>query len=120
MHILDQLHYSRVNDDSLAFFAAIGVDYLALNPPPFAPMHRDDPARLESRGAMVDYLAGVKELAAAHGIALHNVALTGVDEISLARPGRDAAIAHISVQSASHQRSPPARRFLLASRRAVP
>ncbi len=93
MHILDQLHYSRVNDDSLAFFAAIGVDYLALNPPPFAPMHRDDPTRRESRGAMVDYLAGVKELAAAHGIALHNVALTGVDEISLARPGRDAAIA---------------------------
>ena len=36
MFIQDQLPDSQLTDDNLSFFKAIGVDYLTINPPPFA------------------------------------------------------------------------------------
>ncbi|MEE2659237.1 MAG: mannonate dehydratase [Candidatus Latescibacterota bacterium] len=92
MYIQDQLGHAQVTDENLAFFAAIGVDCLTINPPPFAPMHQDDSSRLETLDEMVGYLTEVKKQAEGHGLQLTNIALTGVDEISLAWPGRDRAI----------------------------
>jgi mannonate dehydratase len=92
VYIQDQLGYQAINDESLAFFKAIGVDYLTINPPPFAPMPVKASDRLETRWQMTDYLGGIREQAESHGLQLQNVALTGVDEISLARPDRDKAI----------------------------
>ena len=92
MYIQDQLGYQALTDENLAFFKAIGVDYLTINPPPFAPMPIAAGERLETRAQMTEFLRRIKERAEGHGLRLYNIALTGVDEISLGRPGRDAAI----------------------------
>ena len=92
MFIQDQLGHQALTDENLAFYKAIGVDYLTINPPPFAPMPSRNGERLETRGQMSEYLKQISERAESHGLKLQNIALTGVDEISLARPGRDAAI----------------------------
>ena len=36
LYIQDQLSGDSLSDDQLSYFKAIGVDYLALNPVPFA------------------------------------------------------------------------------------
>ena len=82
MTIQEQLPWNQVNDETLGFFRAIGVDCLTVNP---APEMRDGRDRTE-------YWRGVKTLAESHGLRLTNVAATGWNEISLGLPDRDEKI----------------------------
>jgi mannonate dehydratase len=82
MFIQDQLPWSQVDDEHLAFYKAIGVDYLTIYPPP----DLEDPAE------MVEYFQKMRGLASSHGLRLYNVALGGPDEITLALPERDKKI----------------------------
>ncbi|NKB67478.1 MAG: TIM barrel protein [Candidatus Latescibacteria bacterium] len=93
MFIQDQLPASKVDDEHLAFFKAIGVDYLTINPPPFAAdgIGREGPL-LDDGAAVEDYLRQMKKRTESHGLKLQNIALTGPDDVTLARPGRDAKI----------------------------
>ena len=83
MKIQEQLPYTKLDDDTLRFFKALGVDYVAVNP---APDMRDGKDRL-------DYWQWARRLVESHGMQLMNVAATGWDEISLGRPDRDEKIA---------------------------
>jgi len=85
MFIQDQLPAGRVDDDNLSFFKAIGVDYLTINPIP----------DLREYGEMLDYFKKMKTLAADHGLDLRNAAISGPDEITLARPERDGKIEEV-------------------------
>jgi mannonate dehydratase len=87
MFIQDQLPHGQVNDDNLAFFKAIGVDYLTVYPPPFG-QHGD----LSSSQEMTDYLKAVRKQAESHGLRFMNIALGGPDEVTLGRQGRDETI----------------------------
>ena len=82
MYIQQQLPWNNINDDTLSFLKAIGVDYLAVNP---APEMRDGVDR-------ADYWKDLRRLAESHGLKLMNVAATGWDELSLATPDRDEKI----------------------------
>lgn len=82
MYIQDQLPWNQVDDEHLSFYKAIGVDYLTIYPPP----------TLETPAEMVAYFQQVRRLAESHGLRLHNVALGGPDEITLALPDRDQKI----------------------------
>jgi mannonate dehydratase len=82
MFIQDQLPWEQVNDANLAFFKAIGVDYLTINP---APDLRDGADRS-------DYWLAMKKMAEAHGLKLQNTACPGWDELTLATPDRDQKI----------------------------
>lgn len=82
MYIQDQLPHSQVNDDNLRYYKAIGVDYLTVYPPP----------ELHSYDEIVAYLKATRALAERHGLKLHNLAMSGPDEITLARPERDACL----------------------------
>ena len=82
MYVQDQLPHQRVNDDSLRYFKAIGVDYLTVYPPP----------RFDTYKETVAYLKDLKALAQRHGLVLNNLAMGGPDEVTLARPGRDAEL----------------------------
>jgi mannonate dehydratase len=82
MYIQEQLRWDRVNDENLAFFKAIGVDYLAIYP---APDMRDGVDR-------IDYWYQMRKLAESHGLKLQNIATNGWDEITLAKPDRDEKI----------------------------
>ncbi|MGH2351122.1 MAG: mannonate dehydratase [Chloroflexota bacterium] len=82
MRIQEQLSHTKLDDETLSFFKAIGVDDVAVNP---APEMRDGQDR-------ADYWQGARRLVEAHGMRLTNVAATGWDEISLARPDRDEKI----------------------------
>ncbi len=87
MRIQDQLNHANVNDDNMAFYRAIGVDDLTVYPPPFG-----GPEGLHTRAEMADYLKGVRKQAESHGLRFTNIALGGPDEITMARPERDAKI----------------------------
>ena len=89
MLIQDQLNHAHVNDENLAFYKAIGVDYLTVNPPPFAAGHHGP---MSTRDEMAEYLGGVRRLAESHGLKFMNIAFVGPDEITLARPDRDEKI----------------------------
>ena len=89
MLIQDQLGHGSLNDDNLAFFKAIGVDYLTINPLPFA---ADDKGELSTYDEMAAFLKSARDLAERNGLKLMNVALEGPDDITLARPGRDAKL----------------------------
>jgi mannonate dehydratase len=89
MYIQDQLNHAHVNDENLAFYKAIGVDYLTINPPPFAAGIQGS---MVTRKEMATYLIDVRKLAETHGLKLMNIALTGPDEITLAGPERDKKI----------------------------
>ena len=82
MTIQEQLSWEQVNDETLSFFKAIGVDYLTVNP---APDMRDGKDRS-------DYWQSVKVLAESHGLQLTNIAATGWNEVSLGLSDRDAKI----------------------------
>jgi mannonate dehydratase len=82
MKIQEQLPQTKLDDETLSFFKAIGVDYVAVNP---APDMRDGQDRL-------DYWRWARKLVESHGMQLMNVAATGWDEISLSRPDRDEKI----------------------------
>ncbi len=82
MTIQEQLSYKEINDETLSFFKAIGVDYVAVNP---IPEMRDGKDR-------TDYWRGVKKQVESHGMRLMNIAATGWDEISLGLPDRDQKI----------------------------
>ncbi|MEW6749686.1 MAG: mannonate dehydratase [Candidatus Latescibacterota bacterium] len=87
MFIQDQLDHRDLTDENLAFYRAIGVDYLTIYPPPFGPQ-----GTLKTRVEMVEYLRAARRQAETHGLQLRNLALAGPDDITLARPGREAAI----------------------------
>ena len=89
MFIQDQLSHTLLNDDNLAYFKAIGVDYLTINPLPFA---ADNKGALATRDEMTEYLKSASNLAKKHELQLMNVALEGPDEITLGRPNRDSKI----------------------------
>jgi mannonate dehydratase len=80
MYIQEQLPYDQINDDTLSFFKAIGVDYLTVNSAP--------PGIREGKD-LTEYWGDLKKLAESHGLKLMNVAATGWDEVSLALPNRD-------------------------------
>ena len=82
MFIQDQLPADSVNDENLAFYKAIGVDYLTIYPPP----------TFHAIQEMADYFGQMKSMAEAHGLILRNIATGGPDEITLGLPGRDAEI----------------------------
>ena len=82
MYVQDQLPHQRVNDDSLRYFKAIGVDYLTVYPPP----------RFDTYKETVAYLKDLKALAQRHGLVLNNLAMGGPDAVTLARPERDAEL----------------------------
>ena len=84
MFIQDQLPASRVDDENLSFFKAIGVDYLTINPPPFAATGHGAQPQLAEPGDLEDYLRRTKALAESHGLKLQNIAFTGPDEVTLA------------------------------------
>ena len=83
MYIQDQLPHSRLSEDNLSYYKAIGVDYLTIYPLP---------PELLDYAAMVDYLHMVRSMAERHGLRFYNASMGGPDEITLAQPGRDAKI----------------------------
>jgi mannonate dehydratase len=83
MTIQDQMPLAEINDENLAFFKAIGVDYLTVNLPPEISDGQD---RAET-------WRGIRDLAAKHGLKFHNVGTNMWNNISLARPDRDERIA---------------------------
>ena len=83
MFIQEQLPWDQINDDTLSFFKAIGVDYLTVNAiPPDVRQGRD----------RTGFWQDLKTLAESHGLKLTNLAATGWDEISLALADRDEKI----------------------------
>ena len=82
MKIQEQLPHTKLDDETLSFFKALGVDYVTVNP---APEMRDGADRL-------DYWRWALGLVESHGMRLMNVAATGWDDISLGRPNRDQQI----------------------------
>lgn len=82
MFIQDQLPHQRVTDENLAYYKAIGVDYLTIYPPP----------ALESYAEMVDYFKTTRRQAEKHGLRLYNAAVVGPDDITLGLENRDAKI----------------------------
>lgn len=82
MFIQDQLPWDQVNDENLAFFKAIGVDYLTIYP---APDVQDGADR-------TDYWLAMKKLAESHGLKLMNAATHGWDALTLALPDREQKI----------------------------
>lgn len=91
MLIQDQLPGDSISDEQLNFLKGIGVDYLTLNPVPFA-ASGDGDKRLTTFEEMRDYLLERRDMAEKHGLRLYNIALTAIDDISLARPERDLRI----------------------------
>ena len=83
MFVQEQLAWDRINDDTLSFFKAIGVDYLTVNAIP--------PDVREGADRTV-YWEDLKKLVESHGLKLMNVAATGWDEISLGLEDRDEKI----------------------------
>jgi mannonate dehydratase len=79
MFIQDQLTADHVDEDTLNFYKAIGVDYLTIYPPP----------RFETSQEYVSYFAKMSHLAEGHGLKLQNIAIKGPDEITLGRPNKD-------------------------------
>lgn len=92
MYIQDRLQHSQVNDDSLSFYKAIGVDYLTIYPPPTGAAGGDLGNTLTSTDELTDYFSRMRTLAESHGLRLYNVAMGGPDEITLALPERDRII----------------------------
>lgn len=82
MFVQDQLPHQRVTDENLAYYKAIGVDYLTIYPPP----------ALDSYAEMVDYFKTTRRLAEKHGLRLYNAAVVGPDDITLGLDNRDAKI----------------------------
>jgi mannonate dehydratase len=87
MRIQDQLNHAHVNDEDLAFYRAIGVDDLTVYPPPFGGAEG-----LHTRAEMAGYLQTVRRQAESHGLRFTNIAMGGPDEVTMARPERDARI----------------------------
>jgi mannonate dehydratase len=83
MTIQDQLPWDQVTDENLAFFKAIGVDYLTIYPPP----------DLRSLGDGSDYWRRTRDLVESHGLKWRNVALSCPDAITLGLSDRDETIA---------------------------
>ena len=77
MTIQEQLPWDQVDDETLSYFKAIGVDFLTINPVPPGVIEGED---------LSAYWADLKDRVEAHGLELKNLAATGWDEISLARP----------------------------------
>jgi mannonate dehydratase len=82
MFIQDQLPHDRINDETLSYYKAIGVDYLTIYPPP----------QLSAYGDMLDYFKTMRHQVESHGLRLYNVAVVGPDEITLGLPDRDKKI----------------------------
>ena len=83
MVIQEQLGWNQINDDTLSFFKAIGVDYLTVNP---------IPAEVREGKDMTDLWREIKKQVESHGLKLMNLAATGWDEISLGLEDRDEKI----------------------------
>ena len=82
MTIQEQLRPANLEDETLSFYKAIGVDYVSVVADPEV---MDGAVRL-------DYWRRARRLVESHGMRLMNVASTGWDDISLGRPNRDQAI----------------------------
>jgi len=82
MTIQEQLPYSQVSDEKLAFYKAIGVDYLTIYPPP----------EVDDDGKQLEYMMDMVKLADSHGLVLSNLAMKGHDEITMATPERERKI----------------------------
>ena len=76
MTIQEQLGFDQVDDETLAYLAAIGVDYLAIYPTP------DD--LIDGRDRLSFWKDRVKQ-AESHGLMLRNVASKCWDAITLGR-----------------------------------
>ena len=83
MTIQEQLGFDQVDDETLAYLAAIGVDYLAIYPTP------DD--LIDGRDRLSFWKDSVKQ-AESHGLMLRNVASKCWDAITLGREDRDLKI----------------------------
>ena len=82
MFIQDQLPWDKVNDENLAFFKAIGVDYLTIYPA----------LDLSDGADRTDYWRTMRRMAEAHGLQLVNTAAPAWDALTLGLPDREQKI----------------------------
>jgi mannonate dehydratase len=82
MTIQDHLAWDQVNDETLSFFKAIGINYLTINPPPDMSDGRD----------RTELWLKMRDLVESHGLKLYNVGLSPWDSITLGLPDRDEKI----------------------------
>ena len=68
MTIQEQLPWHQVDDETLSYFKAIGVDYLTINPTP--------DTLSDGKDRLQDWLR-YRDLAESNGLILQNVATTG-------------------------------------------
>lgn len=83
MKIQEQLPWHQVNDETLSYFKAIGVDYLTINPTPEA---------LQDGTDRIQDWKRYRERVEANGLVLQNVATYGWNSITLAHRDRDEKI----------------------------
>ncbi|MBK35222.1 MAG: hypothetical protein CME26_06785 [Gemmatimonadetes bacterium] len=83
MTIQEQLPWHQVDDETLSYFKAIGVDYLTINPTP--------DTLSDGKDRLQDWLR-YRDLAESNGLILQNVATTGWDALTLATEDRDQKI----------------------------
>jgi mannonate dehydratase len=82
MTIQEQIPHTKLDDETLSFLKALGVDYVAVSASP----------EVQDGADRLDYWRWARRLVESHGMRLMNVAATGWDDISLGRPNRDRAI----------------------------
>ena len=80
MHILDRINASNLNEENLAFLAAIGVDYVGVDAPEF-----EGPGVLEQAE---EFFARAKGMVEQHGMVLYNTVLTPTLASALPPPPR--------------------------------
>ena len=80
MKIQEQLPWNQVDDETLSYFKAIGVDYLTIYPTP--------DVLSDGRDRLQDWLR-YRDRAEAHGLELRNVASKGWDALTLGLADRD-------------------------------
>ena len=90
MYIQDQLNWSELNDETLSFYRALGVDMVCLN---IWSMSREDPSLdLKDGRDKTHFFEKAKAKVASHGMALNAIFMGGWDEISLGMSDRDEKI----------------------------
>ena len=70
MYILDRINASNLNEENLAFLAAIGVDYVGVDVPP--ELFDDGAAAAEVLEKAEEFFARAKGMVEQHGMVLYN------------------------------------------------
>ena len=83
MTIQDHLAWDRIDDETLSFVKAIGVDCISVHP--FPPEMKDGQDR-------ADYWKGVRKLVESYGLKVNSAGGKTWDEITVGTPDRDEKI----------------------------